>query len=217
MKSYVAVLLLLAAPAVADGVPPATNGGLSDATCEYPASALADHAEGDTLLSYTGTSRGELSAITVTQSAGRADLDQAAIACVSHWHFDARSPVGKLYIGPSKLRIDWKISREPNAKSEGIRGVMAHNCDEFYPQAAAVIRATGSTRVRFKITERGRVRDQGIVISSGNADLDAAALKCVTHWRYIPAIKDNKPVEVPWEAIIKWEFKEPELPPEVTE
>jgi TonB family protein len=216
MKSYVAVLLLLAAPAVADGLPPGPMGGLSDATCEYPAAALAAHAEGDTTLSYTGTSAGDLSDIKVARSAGRNDLDQAAMACVSHWHFDPHTQFGKRLVGPLRLQISWKIPQLPDAKAEGIYMGIPHNCDAYYPPTAAVIRATGTTRVRFKITEKGRVRDQEIAISSGNADLDAAALECVTHWRYLAATKDYKPIEVPWEAIIKWEFKEPELPSKVT-
>jgi TonB family protein len=217
VKSHIAVLLLLATPAVADGLPPNSYGGLSKAACEYPAAALAAHAEGNTTLSYVGTSAGELSNIKVVHSAGRADLDQAAAACVSRWHFDARTPVGKLSLGPHKFEIGWTIPQQPDAKAEGKYMGLPHNCDEFYPQAAAIIHAAGTTRVRFKITEQGGVRDPGIVVSSGNADLDAAALVCVTHWRYIPAIKDDKPVEVPWHAIIVWKFKEPELPPEVTE
>lgn len=208
MKSLVACFLLFAIPGFAAA--PAANGDLTDAACPYPAAALAAKAEGRTLLSFAGSPRGSLDGMTVIGASGNADLDRAAARCAAQWRFDPASVMGKRLIGPGRLAIAWKLAPEPAGK----RAAIPHACQQDYPPAAAAAQASGTTRVRFVITAEGRVKDPAVETSSGNADLDAAAMTCVGFWRYRPALKNGQPVEVPWKADIKWELYEAPVPEE---
>jgi len=80
----------------------------------------------------------------------------------------------------------------------------AHVCVKFYPEAALKTNAQGTTLVSFKIEPDGSVKDPAVVNSSGNADLDWAAVTCVSSWRYKPAIQNGRPAEVPWQANVQW-------------
>ena len=193
--------LLFAAPAWAAA--PAPNGDLSDATCPYPPAALQAQAQGASLLSVTGTRTGDLIGVRIVQSSGNPDLDRAAIACVADWHFDPDSKLGALYVGTRRVQIGWSIG-DDDRTAVGRRIAIAHSCVNDYPAAAMAARAEGVTVVRFTVTEEGRVIDPAVDRSSGNAILDKAALACVAHWHYRPAIKDGEPVAVPWQAEVRW-------------
>jgi TonB family protein len=84
-----------------------------------------------------------------------------------------------------------------------------HVCSQAYPAAAIEAHAEGTTLLAFKVTAEGSVKDPTIARSSGNEDLDDAALQCVTRWRYKPATQDGKPVEVKWQANVVWKMGEP--------
>lgn len=64
----------------------------------------------------------------------------------------------------------------------------------------------------FVITENGRVSYPALVKSSGNENLDDAALQCAKHWKYKPALKAGHPVSVPWEADVVWKSVVPPIP-----
>ncbi|MBV9992322.1 MAG: TonB family protein [Alphaproteobacteria bacterium] len=86
----------------------------------------------------------------------------------------------------------------------------AHSCADRYPVAALRAHAEGSTVMSFTIRKDGSVSDQKIARSSGNPDLDAAAMSCVPEWRYKPATKDGKPVDAPWQAAVQWKLRSPD-------
>lgn len=79
-----------------------------------------------------------------------------------------------------------------------------HICSQMYPDAARKVNAQGTTQLSFKIEADGSVKDPAVVDSSGNADLDWAAVSCVGGWRYKPAMVDGTPTEVPWQAKVQW-------------
>jgi len=74
----------------------------------------------------------------------------------------------------------------------------------MYPEAARKVNAQGTTQLGFKIEPDGSVKDPAVVNSSGNADLDWAAVTRVSGWRCKPAIQDGTPTEVPWQAKVQW-------------
>jgi TonB family protein len=84
-----------------------------------------------------------------------------------------------------------------------------HVCTQNYPQAAMAAHAEGTTLLAFKVTAEGTVKDPTVARSSGNQDLDDAALRCVAFWHYKPATRDGKPVEVAWQANVVWKIGEP--------
>jgi TonB family protein len=87
-----------------------------------------------------------------------------------------------------------------------------HVCNSYYPPAAVRAGAEGTVLLGFIVTAKGGVSDIKILTSSGNKDLDDAAVNCASHWLYKPATKDAVPVDTPWKANVVWKFA---LPPAV--
>lgn len=83
-----------------------------------------------------------------------------------------------------------------------------HVCTPYYPEAAVKAGTQGTTIMAFTITAQGRVIGPSIRTSSGNADLDAAALDCVSSWTYKPAAKNGVAVETPWTAAVQWKLND---------
>lgn len=63
-----------------------------------------------------------------------------------------------------------------------------------YPPAARQAGKEGSVLVRIEINEDGIPAAVTVVSSSGDADLDAAAVTGVRRWRYSPARRDGQPI-----------------------
>jgi TonB family protein len=61
----------------------------------------------------------------------------------------------------------------------------------------------------FLVTAEGTVKNPAVTISSGDAELDSAALVCVLGWLYQPAVQDGKAIEVPYQAQIVWKLTDP--------
>lgn len=55
-----------------------------------------------------------------------------------------------------------------------------------YPEAALQAKAQGTTLVGFVGTASGSVKSVTVVSASGNADLDAATVACISRWRFDP-------------------------------
>ena len=64
----------------------------------------------------------------------------------------------------------------------------------------------GTTKLSFVVTTQGAVTRVTVAKSSGNADLDDAAIACASTWTYKPARKDDVPIEVPWQASVAWKL-----------
>jgi periplasmic protein TonB len=79
-----------------------------------------------------------------------------------------------------------------------------HVCLEFYPAEARAAHIEGMTVLAFLITVDGAVKDVTIKKLSGNTALDQAAVTCASAWHYNPPLDRGKPVEVRWEATVKW-------------
>jgi TonB family protein len=70
------------------------------------------------------------------------------------------------------------------------------NCAvEYYPRSAIAAGVQGTVMVALTITAQGDMTNLSVRKSSGSSDLDGAALACVQHWRFTPAMKDNVPIE----------------------
>jgi len=67
-------------------------------------------------------------------------------------------------------------------------------CAELYPPDALSKAEEGSTALDFTIATDGRVKDIVVQVSSGFADLDAAAVACAGKWVYGPIVLDGVPV-----------------------
>jgi TonB family protein len=81
-----------------------------------------------------------------------------------------------------------------------------HVCSSYYPPEAMKANIEGTVLVGFMVKVSGSVSDIKVLKSSGNKDLDDAAVTCVTHWRYKPAIDNGAPIEMPWQANVVWKI-----------
>ena len=123
--------------------------------------------------------------------------------------------VRRFRLGEQRLTINWRIPvpvpgkpPEPPGGYEGAAGI-PHNCLMDYPPQAVRAGIGGTTRVAFRVKTNGKVDDIKIDTTSGSDLLDRASLGCVKYWRYLPAVENDKPVEVPWKADIVWRLRDP--------
>jgi TonB family protein len=79
-----------------------------------------------------------------------------------------------------------------------------HVCLEDYPAASVRRGEEGTSVLGFTIAADGTPQDIHIVTSSGSHDLDAAAARCASTWRYRPAMRHGEPVAVHWKAEVRW-------------
>jgi protein TonB len=203
-------LVLLPAMAWADTPDSAVKATGRPHTCTefYPDTAATAQAEGTTTLSFRITSQGTTADVAVSKSSGNADLDAAAIQCVSGWHYLPATKDGKPIDYPWQANVQWKLTDDltpPTAAN-------AHVCRN-YPHAALWNESNGKATVGFRVTADGAVADPVIVTSAGDDALDAAALACVMAWRYKPATVDGVAVDYKWEASVEWSTHPGDLPP----
>jgi TonB family protein len=92
------------------------------------------------------------------------------------------------------------------------RAIGPHACSN-YPQAALDQDISGDTTVAFAIGTDGIPNGPSVATSSGNSDLDQAALACILTWRYAPSEDDGKPITVAWKAVVTWHIETVGLAP----
>ncbi len=215
MKRLFVLLFLLPVPAWSQPAPPPSETGTEfGSPCPYPDAAKNAHAEGATLVSYRGTRDGHFTDVAVVRSSGNAYLDAASVQCVSRWRFDPDGPTASFRRGDHQTNIDWKLSGfPPGEPPAGVLIGRPHTCSAYYPKAEGEAGTEGVTTLSFTITDEGRVEDIAVAKSSGNANLDNAAVLCARPWRYLPALEAGKPVAVPWKAKVVWKIEGPRIPP----
>ncbi len=64
----------------------------------------------------------------------------------------------------------------------------------FYPPTLRAMGIQGNPAIRYIIDASGKVTDVTVQQTSGNADLDAAAVTSVQSWLYHPTLCDGKPI-----------------------
>ena len=69
-----------------------------------------------------------------------------------------------------------------------------------YPEALACAGVGGTVQLRVNIETDGHIRQVEVQQGSGNADLDAVAVKSVKTWTFKPAMQAGKPV-AKWIAV----------------
>ena len=78
----------------------------------------------------------------------------------------------------------------PTGPSVGLAGNVVS-----YPESARTRGVEGVTWIRVTVLEDGTVGDVTVEASSGDADLDAAAVAGVRRWRFAPALADGRPTK----------------------
>jgi len=83
---------------------------------------------------------------------------------------------------------------------------LPHTCEYYYPPKELADGVEGTTTLSFTVRIDGYVEDIKLVASSGNDELDKAAVQCATAWHYIPARVDGEPVASPLQAKVVWQI-----------
>ena len=172
----------MAQPAAADDdaqTKPGPTGQPHVCNEDYPAAAIRANAEGVTLLEFTVTQEGAVADLKVGKSSGNADLDKAAIACASKWRYKPATLDGKAVASPWKANVDWRIM-----PSFGVTMMLAECMYLAAPNRDWLRSFDTDTSLSFRVQPDGAIADVKITNSSGNTELDALAMKCLSLWRY---------------------------------
>ena len=86
-----------------------------------------------------------------------------------------------------------------------------HNCTGFYPDRERRTGEAGDVLVGYDVGADGAISNVAVIKSSGDPDLDSAAIACVsTHWRNTPALRGGVPVATQGHrAIIRFTLRQP--------
>lgn len=79
-----------------------------------------------------------------------------------------------------------------------------HVCTSNYPEAAVRAGAEGTTLLSFDIDAEGNVKKVSVAKTSGNTDLDEAAVQCAGNWKYKAPTLKGKATTIPWQASVQW-------------
>jgi len=104
---------------------------------------------------------------------------------------------------PKKKTVAKKITKNLSVGAKPIR-----RTSPSYPKSALRRKIEGAVKVSMQINAKGRVVSASVVKSSGNRDLDKAAVKTVKRWRFSPA-KNRGGVSIPSQKMQTIIFKLP--------
>jgi TonB family protein len=166
----------------------------------YPSALASAHVGGQATLTYEIVPNGSTQKILVIKSSGNADLDEAARKYVGSLRFRTLQAVAW------RAHIVWAFGPSGLVSSVDV----PHWCDNYYPPAELNQGITGTTVLAFTVKSDGYIDDIKVTTSSGNANLDTAAVTCARRWHYRPSTVDGKPVDAPWQAQVVWQVP---LPP----
>jgi TonB family protein len=159
-----------------------------------------DGIDGTTVLSAHILANGTVSQSRIVSSSGSTDLDRAAVACLGAMHLSPLTRDGLPVEADWRMAVNWPTGRARTARedSEG------DSCGRFYPVSAARAGREGETLAAFVIGADGSVGHVDVIESSGHADLDEATIACVSHFRFHPAMRDGKGVEIDGKFVAVW-------------
>lgn len=204
MKILLAALLLGAGvagkPVTLDKMPPDIRVRIpAPHECKeyWPAAAVLSYSQGTNIAGFTIGADGTVSKPFIVRSSGNADLDDAALHCVTHWTYSPASVHGQRVAQPWQARIEWKMS---TPKTTLLPFAPCHAPKPASPPPG------DETVVDFTIGKDGGVHDIFIDTSSGNAALDQAAASCIATWRFQPVLEDGEAVELEQYQHVRWTF-----------
>lgn len=181
---------------------PAAPRFANDCTHFYPAEAAKVGAQGVTVVSVHATSDGIVQGLRVAETSGNADLDKAALVCMTGAHVSPIKSGGVPIDADTQVQVVWQRSYFGSAPGMIGRG----GCSSWlYPPVAVRQRHEGVTTMSFTIAENGTVKNVTVSKSSGYDELDQAAIACVSQWQYRPVTQNGKPVAVDSKAVaVNW-------------
>jgi TonB family protein len=112
----------------------------------------------------------------------------------------AHQPASKAYlhlVRASALAVGLCVAAVASAQTTpGITApVVVHETKAVYPLGALARKSTGSVVVLATVTKDGAVKSAEVSESSGDAELDRAAVDAALSWRFTPAMQGDAPIE----------------------
>src|SRR5215469_12964307 len=86
---------------------------------------------------------------------------------------------------------------------------MTVNCDIFLPTGIAVPPTAAPTLFSFRLATDGTYHDIALYRTSGNSDLDKAALACADVSYLTPVVQAGSPIEINWIEAVAWNQSRP--------
>ena len=171
---------------------PGSIGAPHVCTDAYPETAREAHIEGTTTLLFHIKIDGSVGDMSIANSSGNTDLDNAAEACALNWKYSPAMKGGVAIEVPWKAQVQWKLKMaEPYPVQTFLEP--PRDCLHSHSVSARRLRdIDGTTELLFRITN-GDVTDVSVAHSSGNATLDNAAVECVKSWRFKPLVVNGQP------------------------
>ena len=129
---------------------------------------------------------------TTSKSSGDATLDEAARSAVLKWKMNAAAIKPGYLTKGYELRIDFRQETPTAARYRDRRAffrdfqtakIWTYAPFPEYPFHERLVRTQGVTLVRTEVGSDGRVASVAVARSSGNANLDSAALSAIRSWR----------------------------------
>lgn len=159
---------------------------------KFPATALSRGSEGHVIVRLHIGQDGRVTRATIAKSSGDSTLDDAARAAVLKWKMNPAAIRPEYPTKGYQQRIDFQQEapvavryRDSHAYFSNFREakMWAHAPFPEYPDRERVMRTQGTAVVGMSIGSDGGVASVVLLKSSGNANLDNAALAATRLWR----------------------------------
>ncbi|MFH1213100.1 MAG: energy transducer TonB, partial [Candidatus Neomarinimicrobiota bacterium] len=188
----------------------------------YPEKAKQAGIEGKAVIQAQVGKDGVVKQSVVLQSSGNAELDAAVLEAINKTKFKPafrkEKPVS-VYISipviftlQEKTEMQGKSDDKKNAVAveneqkiefvpydeapEPVGGFKAIQENLVYPEKAKQAGIEGTTVIQARVDEKGDIEKAVVLQSSGNDELDAAAIEALKKTKFKPAVFDKKPVGV---------------------
>jgi TonB family protein len=142
---------------------------------QYPISALQTGTEGSAVVTLEITPQGNVTDVSVLESSGNADLDNASIVCARDWQYRPAVQNGVPIEVPWRTRVRWQIDVQPQFMA--IAAATYHCIMSNESSRDEIHQATLHTVVRVHFSN-GSIGSVAVVASSGNPDLDRQVAAC---------------------------------------
>jgi TonB family protein len=165
----------------------------------HQCAGLAVPDQREVLIGFKVTSRGTVGEARIVRSSSNGTIDSMALKCVQSWHYEPATEDGQPTSAWRRVLIARRIVEGPPTWS-----ALPHTCSNGYPADALEQGVQGAVLLSFVITTEGLVDSPKVERSSGNQQLDQAAIQCVSGWTYIPATYAGQPMATPWRATVNF-------------
>ncbi|HEX3808154.1 MAG TPA: TonB family protein [Rhizomicrobium sp.] len=161
----------------------------------YPPEARKANISGTAQIKFIIEADGSISHVVLSQPTGNADLNRATLACVQYWRYKPAVQNGVPIAVPWTAKVEWTSDgSEPQSRS----------CADFYKGPPADFSKIDGTTSLIVTTLDGAVSSAELSRSSGDGNLDMAAINCAETMHFNVKYVNKQPVDVHGTLNIDW-------------